>query len=1289
MTMMLTQGAAIIERLTRLEIGSGFILNQVQDASGVWVTQLDVPAGSGITQGQADLRYLQLTGGTLTGDLNISSSGVLQMGGTTIVSAARVLQNVTTDASIIATGTLADARLSGNVPLKNALNTFSLANTFSAGVTLGGNLTFTGATARIIPGLTNFAINNNAGTQNNLLIDDAGAVTLRSTLGGITTLTATTLSIIGAGSHTIGPNAGAAVALQLNSAAGNLRDYRWLTGGVLRWASRADSSTETGVSNAGSNYQLNAYDDTGVFIDTPFSVVRTAGGTLNLTRPVVAIGPTTGTSLSVLLRAATATTRGIYWQTGSVNRWALYANSTAESTGDLGTDLALSRYTDAGAFVDNVWSVRRSTGDITYTHYGIFSIDMGLKLGSGPQGTFGATGFHDAVAMSTNLQYVSADPTAAANWTYIRAAGVNNIAGSTLLMRGNATETGVSLAYYSAPTSTGVGVAPASLTMRWQVTSALMQVGSGVAIGMSGTTILTSARVLQNVTTDASILTAGTVPSARLTGSYTGITGLGTITVGAWSASTIGTGVGGTGLTSYTTGDMIYSSAGSTLAKLAGNTATTHLYLMSVGDGVLATAPQWSALDASYITSGTLSADHGGTGFASFTLGQVLYANSTTTLARLAPNTTAVRQYLAQTGTGAVSAAPIWQTIDATDIGSGTIAGARISGSYTGITGVGTLTVGTWSASTIGTTRGGTGLTAYTTGDLIYSSAGNTLSKLSGNTAASRLFLRSQGSGGLATAPVWDTIDGSDISSGFVDELFGGTGLTTYTLGDTLYSSASNTLAKLAGNTTSTRKYLAQTGTGAVSAAPAWTVISFSDITGGGVIPVISGGTGLTAYVLGDTLYGDAGGALSILNGNLTTTKKYLTQTGTGTGSAVPVWNPLAAADIPSLDTAKITTGTFASARLSGSYTGITGLGTLASLTVSGAINASSSIIMGTTQRLYFDGGSDSYMLESAANVVDINTGGALRVRFKGGSWTVGGWGNAIELPNAAVLKWAGNTNGYRFGMGQTNGAFYFMRSNADDTSGPSDYWLSVDEATLNATFQQNLLATGYIRSTQATYGWVMGEVSSIQRLRYDTGTGIFTFLNAGNGYAHIAAGVGYFSGNDRVVQMTCVAGNSALTQAIDGSTAKFSWGWSGGTAQWVIYNDALSATAMTVNVSNNVVTFAQNVTAANFTLASDIRLKENITRIPNALQRVEKLDGVYFNFIDKTRGVGRKVGVIAQQVQEVLPEAVSQDNDGYLLVDYDALIPLLIEAVKEEQRQRKQIFRQLQQERNEVPLLP
>lgn len=69
-------------------------------------------------------------------------------------------------------------------------------------------------------------------------------------------------------------------------------------------------------------------------------------------------------------------------------------------------------------------------------------------------------------------------------------------------------------------------------------------------------------------------------------------------------------------------------------------------------------------------------------------------------------------------GITALTNVPI--AIDASQIVSGTINTARIQGAYTGITGVGTLTLGTWNATPITTTYGGTGLTSYAVGDLSY-----------------------------------------------------------------------------------------------------------------------------------------------------------------------------------------------------------------------------------------------------------------------------------------------------------------------------------------------------------------------------------------------------------------------------------------------------------------------------------------------------------------------------------------------------------------------------------------
>ena len=76
----------------------------------------------------------------------------------------------------------------------SAVQTFSAAPVFSAGYSVTGTITMATAASKIVPGATSFSIRNNADAADNLILTDAGAATFRSTVGGITTLTATTLA---------------------------------------------------------------------------------------------------------------------------------------------------------------------------------------------------------------------------------------------------------------------------------------------------------------------------------------------------------------------------------------------------------------------------------------------------------------------------------------------------------------------------------------------------------------------------------------------------------------------------------------------------------------------------------------------------------------------------------------------------------------------------------------------------------------------------------------------------------------------------------------------------------------------------------------------------------------------------------------------------------------------------------------------------------------------------------------------------------------------------------------
>jgi hypothetical protein len=88
---------------------------------------------------------------------------------------------------------------------------------------------------------------------------------------------------------------------------------------------------------------------------------------------------------------------------------------------------------------------------------------------------------------------------------------------------------------------------------------------------------------------------------------------------------------------------------------------------------------------------------------------------------------------------------------------------------------------------------------------------------------------------------------------------------------------------------------------------------------------------------------------------------------------------------------------------------------------------------------------------------------------------------------------------------------------------------------------------------------------------------------------------------------------------------------------------------------------------------SSDIKLKDNIRVIESPLEKISKINGVSFNWNDKQSvyEVGKKdYGVIAQEVEEVLPELVTTRENGYKAVRYEKIVSLLIESTKAQQAQ-------------------
>jgi hypothetical protein len=87
----------------------------------------------------------------------------------------------------------------------------------------------------------------------------------------------------------------------------------------------------------------------------------------------------------------------------------------------------------------------------------------------------------------------------------------------------------------------------------------------------------------------------------------------------------------------------------------------------------------------------------------------------------------------------------------------------------------------------------------------------------------------------------------------------------------------------------------------------------------------------------------------------------------------------------------------------------------------------------------------------------------------------------------------------------------------------------------------------------------------------------------------------------------------------------------------------------------------------------SDQRFKTNIEEIPGALDKIDNLHGYYYHW-NNGKDPSRQAGLMAQEVEKVLPEIVSTDSEGYKSVDYGKMNALLLQAIKEQQKQIEEL---------------
>lgn len=312
---------------------------------------------------------------------------------------------------------------------------------------------------------------------------------------------------------------------------------------------------------------------------------------------------------------------------------------------------------------------------------------------------------------------------------------------------------------------------------------------------------------------------------------------------------------GGTGLTSGTSGGVPYFSSSSALASsaalgtnrivLGGGAGASPAALGSLGTtttvlhGNAAGAPTFSAVSLATDVSGTLPVGSGGTGISAGTSGGILGFTATGTIA----SSSLLTQHAIVVGGGA-GATP-------TPLASLGTTTTLLHGNASGDPTFSAVSLTADVSGTLPVTSGGTGLATVAQGDLLYGSASNTLSSLAKSGTATRYLANT----GTSNNPAWDQVSLTNGITGTLGPANGGTGLSSYTVGDLIYASGTTTLSKLAD--TAVGRVLISGGVGvapAWSATPAVTSLALGGATIGSLALAATGSADISSVINGVNL---------------------------------------------------------------------------------------------------------------------------------------------------------------------------------------------------------------------------------------------------------------------------------------------------------------------------------------------------------------------------------------------------------------------------------------------------
>jgi hypothetical protein len=315
------------------------------------IVQVNSPSGGGISDAPSDgtlygrvsatwVQGVKLAGDTMTGTLTVAPAS----GGAQIV------------AKPLAAGQ--PAQFIGNIAASGQTISWfgQVAGSARWRVQLGNGAAESGSNVGSDFGISRFS---DAGA----LIDTPLIITRSTGNWTIASQTVVQGPASGTATFALNPVSGSAVLGLGASASGQVNNLQGSIAGHARWIVQlGNGAAESGSGNTGSDFTLYRCNDAGTVLDAPISITR-ASGVVSFTSTVALNAPASSGTSFLLQKSASGYSNIFYGTTAGVPRWTINIGDTApESTGNLGSNFTLSRYTDAGAGIDNPLNINRQTG---------------------------------------------------------------------------------------------------------------------------------------------------------------------------------------------------------------------------------------------------------------------------------------------------------------------------------------------------------------------------------------------------------------------------------------------------------------------------------------------------------------------------------------------------------------------------------------------------------------------------------------------------------------------------------------------------------------------------------------------------------------------------------------------------------------------------------------------------------------------------------------------------------------------------------------------------------------